>query len=85
MFFLNNKKLLNYFPYNSFFLIIISIHNTLYLDVICPSVKPEIITISKDSNNVINFGKASIGQKTIKKIAIKNISNSTIKVFTFIM
>lgn len=62
-----------------------SIHNTLYLDVVCPSVKPEIIVISKDSNKVINFGKASIGQKTIKKIPIKNISDSTIKVIFFII
>jgi hypothetical protein len=63
-----------------FIVLTISIHNTLYLDVICPSVKPEMIVISKDTNKVINFGKASIGQKTIKKITIKNISNSTIKV-----
>ncbi len=66
------------------FIFTISIHNTLYLDVICPSTKPEMIVISKDTNKVINFGKASIGQKTIKKIAIKNISNSTIKVHFFI-
>lgn len=57
-----------------------SIHNTLYLDVVCPSVKPEMIVISKDMSRNIDFGRVSIGQKCIKKISIKNISNSPIEV-----
>jgi hypothetical protein len=55
-----------------------SIHNTLYLDVICPSIKPEMILSSGDSN--INFGSVSVGHKYIQNIGIKNISNSTILV-----
>jgi len=59
-------------PYN--------IHNTLYLDVVCPSVRPEIITLTSPATRCINFGKVSIGHKSIRKIAIKNISESTIEV-----
>lgn len=57
-----------------------NIHNTIYLDVICPSVKPEMILVSNDINKTIDFGKVTIGQKCIRKIAIKNISRSTIEV-----
>jgi len=60
-----------------------SIHNTLYLDVICPSVKPEMILSSGDFN--INFGSVSVGHKYIQNIGIKNISNSTIHVNSFIL
>ena len=55
-----------------------SIHNTLYLDVICPSVKPEMILLSGSTN--IDFGSISIDHKCIRKIGIKNISNETIDV-----
>ena len=58
-----------------------SIHNTLYLDVVCPSIKPEMLILSdKDYSKSIDFGKISIGQKCIKKIKIKNIYNSTLNV-----
>lgn len=50
-----------------------SLHNTLYLDVICPSIRPELVVLSKDQN-VIDFGKVSIGHKSIRKIGIKNIT-----------
>lgn len=55
-----------------------SINNTLYLDVVCPSVKPEMILVNGGTN--IDFGSISIGHKCIKKIGIKNISNETIDV-----
>lgn len=58
-----------------------SIHNTIYLDIICPSVKPEMIAFSNSINKTIDFGKVTIGHKCIRKIAIKNISRSTIEVF----
>ena len=58
-----------------------SIHNTLYVDIVCPSVKPEMFLMSeKDYSKIIDFGKISIGQKCIKKVKIKNISNSAITV-----
>lgn len=60
-----------------------SIHNTLYLDVICPSVRPEIITLTNPATRVIDFGKTSIGHKCIQKITIKNISNSIVEVRHF--
>ena len=50
-----------------------SIHNTLYLDVVCPSVRPEMLLLSeKDYSKIIDFGKISIGQKCIKKIKKKS-------------
>lgn len=57
-----------------------SIHNTIYLDIICPTVRPEMIVVSNNINKTIDFGKVTIGQKCIRKIAIKNISRSTIEV-----
>jgi hypothetical protein len=56
-----------------------SSHNTLYLDVICPSVRPELIIVTEEFINCrIDFGKCSVGQKIIKKISIKNITKSVI-------
>ena len=57
-----------------------SVHNTLYLDVVCPSVRPEIITLTSAATRSIDFGKVSIGHKCIQKIAIKNISKRTVNV-----
>ena len=46
--------------------------------MVCPSVKPEIVILAKEHNK-IDFGKVSIGHKCIRKIGIKNISDSTIE------
>lgn len=60
-----------------------SIHNTLYLDVVCPSIKPEIITLTNPATRTIDFGKVSIGHKCIQKISIKNISKKVVNVRQF--
>ena len=105
-----------------------SIHNTLYLDVVCPSVKPELIVINQaaakgsasgaansdspvnqkhstkgtptkapagspavvavsqaavagvSQDNVVDFGKVSIGHKAIRTIGVKNTSSQTVNV-----
>jgi len=36
--------------------------------------------LTKDSSRSVNFGKVSVGQKCIKKMSIKNISDETIEV-----
>ena len=38
-----------------------SIHNTLYLEVHCPSVRPSIIVVSESGNDLVDFGKVAIG------------------------
>ena len=62
-----------------------SIHNTLYLDVHCPAVKPELVIISDNGRTTTDFGDISIGQDVVKSITIQNISDKTIDVsFCFI-
>ena len=39
-----------------------SIHNTLYLEVHCPSVRPSIIVVSESGNDLVDFGKVAIGK-----------------------
>ena len=57
-----------------------SIHNTLYLEVHCPAVKPELVVISDNGRQVTDYGDVSIGQSVTKSITIQNISNKTIDV-----
>ncbi|XP_076472381.1 cilia- and flagella-associated protein 74-like isoform X2 [Babylonia areolata] len=56
-----------------------SIHNTLYLEVHCPLVKPELVVISDNGSNVVDFGEVSIGQHTSRSITIQNISSRTVE------
>ena len=57
-----------------------SIHNTLYLEVHCPTVKPPLVVISDHGKTTTDFGEVSIGQNIIKSITIQNISRKTIEV-----
>ena len=57
-----------------------SIHSTLYLEVHCPVVKPEVVVISDNGNNVVDFGDVSIGQHTSRSVTIQNISDRTVEV-----
>jgi hypothetical protein len=60
--------------------LLLSIHNTLYLDVICPSVKPELIRVDDEGEKRLDFGKISVGQRVVRKVDIKNISQEKIDV-----
>jgi len=57
---------------------LVSEHNTLYLEVHCPSVKPSLIVVSESGDNLVNFGKVSMGQRHVQTISIQNISNETL-------
>ena len=57
-----------------------SIHNTVYLEVHCPVVKPELVVISDNGSTVVDFGDVSIGQHTSRSITIQNISERTVEV-----
>ena len=41
---------------------IFSIDNTLYLEIHCPSVKPSLIVVSENGDNLVAFGKVPIGR-----------------------
>ncbi len=54
--------------------------NTLFIQVHCPMVRPEIIVVSDYGQTMIDFGSASIGQELSRTVMIQNISNKTIQV-----
>ncbi|KAK2188128.1 hypothetical protein NP493_143g01026 [Ridgeia piscesae] len=49
-------------------------HDTLYLTVHCPRVKPELVVISDRGRTTTDFSDVSIGQSVLKSITIQNIS-----------
>ncbi|XP_006871837.1 PREDICTED: uncharacterized protein C1orf222-like [Chrysochloris asiatica] len=49
-------------------------HNTLYLELWCPTVAPSIVVASDKGKTVFNFGEVAVGHRGIKKISIQNIS-----------
>ncbi|XP_031572476.1 cilia- and flagella-associated protein 74-like [Actinia tenebrosa] len=55
-----------------------SVHNTLYLEVHCPAVKPSIVVISDSGRNVLEFGNISLGQSQLRNVTIQNVSNETL-------
>ncbi|XP_060708022.1 cilia- and flagella-associated protein 74 isoform X1 [Hemiscyllium ocellatum] len=62
-----DHKIPGYSPY--------SIHNTLYLEVNCPTVAPPIILISGNKQNMVDFGAIAVEQRVLKRIEIQNISH----------
>ena len=55
-----------------------SIHNTLYLEVHCPTVKPQVVVISDNGRPTLDYGDVSIGQQMGKTITIQvRIGSST--------
>ncbi|GAB1289330.1 Cilia- and flagella-associated protein 74 [Apodemus speciosus] len=50
-------------------------HNTLYLELWCPSVAPFIVVTSHKGKTVFNFGDIAVGHRSIKKITLQNICN----------
>ncbi|KAL8571941.1 hypothetical protein ACOMHN_026153 [Nucella lapillus] len=56
-----------------------SVHDTLYLEVHCPVVRPQLVVISQNGSNRVDFGEVSIGQQTSRSITLQNISNSTVE------
>lgn len=57
-----------------------SVANTLFIQIHCPVVRPEMIVISDYGQTTINFGSASIGQQISRTVLIQNISNKPIQV-----
>ncbi|XP_067826189.1 cilia- and flagella-associated protein 74 [Heptranchias perlo] len=61
-----DHKEAGYLPY--------SIHNTLYLEVNCPTVAPPLLLISGNKWNMVNCGEIAVGQRVLKSIMVQNIS-----------
>ncbi|XP_048581567.1 cilia- and flagella-associated protein 74 isoform X2 [Nematostella vectensis] len=55
-----------------------SIHNTLYLDVRCPTVQSSVVVMSDNGRTVADFGNVSIGRSELKTVTIQNISDQTV-------
>lgn len=53
-----------------------SVHNTLFLEIHCPAIKPPLVVISDNGNTTTDFGEVSIGQKILKSITVQNISSN---------
>ncbi|XP_069774364.1 cilia- and flagella-associated protein 74 isoform X3 [Narcine bancroftii] len=51
-----------------------SIHNTLYLEVNCPTVAPPLIVIPCNKRSTVNFGENAVGKRVLKKVMVQNIS-----------
>uniref|UniRef100_A0A8C5UPS3 Cilia- and flagella-associated protein 74 n=1 Tax=Microcebus murinus TaxID=30608 RepID=A0A8C5UPS3_MICMU len=49
-------------------------HNTLYLELWCPSVAPSIVVTSEKGKTIFDFGDVALGHSNIKKVSIQNIS-----------
>ncbi|XP_074655233.1 cilia- and flagella-associated protein 74-like isoform X2 [Tubulanus polymorphus] len=62
-----------------------SVHNTLYLVVHCPVIKPELVVISDSGRTTTHFGEVSKGQNVIKSISIQNISDKTLDLTSSIL
>lgn len=62
-----------------------SVHNTLYLEVHCPVVKPTLVVISDNGKSTLDYGEVSLGQNIIKSVTIQNISNKTVELTSSIL
>ncbi|XP_051894977.1 LOW QUALITY PROTEIN: cilia- and flagella-associated protein 74 [Pristis pectinata] len=51
-----------------------SIHNTLYLEVNCPTVAPPLVLVSCNKRNIVDFGENAVGHRVLKKVMVQNIS-----------
>ncbi|XP_078281238.1 cilia- and flagella-associated protein 74 isoform X2 [Rhinoraja longicauda] len=59
-------------PYN--------IHNTLYLEVNCPTVNPPLVLVSCNKQNIVHFGEHAVEQRVLKKVMIQNISQDDLDI-----
>ncbi|KAL5014796.1 hypothetical protein ScPMuIL_009066 [Solemya velum] len=62
-----------------------SIHNTLYMKIHCPTVKPPIVAISDNGKTSLDFGDVSLGQNIIKSVTVQNISDKLVEMSSSIL
>ncbi|KAM8830181.1 cilia- and flagella-associated protein 74 isoform 1-T1 [Synchiropus picturatus] len=54
-------------------------HNTLFLRLQCPAVRPSLVVVSNESHNVVDFHLVAVGEKKIKRLTVKNISTEPLE------
>ncbi|XP_051950044.1 cilia- and flagella-associated protein 74 [Xyrauchen texanus] len=54
-------------------------HDTLYVELHCPAVRPALLLISNNGHNIVDFNRVPVGQKVLKKVIIQNISTEPLK------
>ena len=64
---------------------VVSEHNTLYVEVHCPTVQPDVVVISNSGQTVTDFGQVSVGQRVIKSVIVQNISDNAVDVSLLVM
>ncbi|XP_039530895.1 cilia- and flagella-associated protein 74 isoform X1 [Pimephales promelas] len=52
-------------------------HETLYLELHCPAVRPALLLVS--DRHTVHFSRVAVGQKVLKKVKIQNISSDFVK------
>ncbi|KAK7135236.1 hypothetical protein R3I94_014023 [Phoxinus phoxinus] len=52
-------------------------HETLYLELHCPAVRPALLLVS--DRHTLHFSQVAVGQKVLKKVIIQNISSEFVK------
>uniref|UniRef100_A0A2K5DIF3 Cilia- and flagella-associated protein 74 n=1 Tax=Aotus nancymaae TaxID=37293 RepID=A0A2K5DIF3_AOTNA len=48
-------------------------HNTLYLELWCPSVAPSVVVTSHKGKTIFNFGDVAVGHRSVQKVSIQNV------------
>ncbi|XP_073247249.1 cilia- and flagella-associated protein 74-like [Porites lutea] len=56
-----------------------SVHNTLYLEVHCPAVRPHLVVVSDCGRPILDYANVSLGQSEVKSFTIQNISDEPLK------
>ncbi|KAL4646101.1 cilia- and flagella-associated protein 74 [Arapaima gigas] len=54
-------------------------HNTLYLELRCPAVRPFMAIVSNGGNTTINFQQVAIGQTAKQRVAVQNFCERTLE------
>ncbi|XP_040009856.1 cilia- and flagella-associated protein 74 isoform X3 [Xiphias gladius] len=59
--------------------------NTLYLKLQCPAIRPSLVVISNNGQNIIDFYQVAVGEKVIKRFTVQNISKESLDLRTSIL
>ena len=62
------------------YLYVFRVHNTLYVEVRCPVVRPDVVVISNNGQTVTDFGQVSVGERVVKSVTVQNMSHYAIAV-----
>ncbi|XP_054868574.1 cilia- and flagella-associated protein 74 isoform X2 [Amphiprion ocellaris] len=52
--------------------------NTLYMKLQCAAVQPPLVVTSHNGHNIIDFHQVAVGEKSIKKFTVQNISKESL-------